>query len=187
MRAADNVRITSAAGTNVSLSLSGRECLPVVIRPGRGMPYGTPIPLWGEYNWAPVRGSVSGTIVIDGITEATSNIHVVDSPVRWTVEADRVINVEGGEEAEAFRRVFEIDTDASLIGEIGIGGNHFAMLGTETEKARLGTVHFGVGNNAAYPGGDIRSEIHVDGGVRDAVIEVDGRVVMENGRFLLDH
>lgn len=186
MRRADQVRVTSPAGTDITLSLRGRECLPVVIRPERGKPYGTPIPLWGEYNWAPVRGSVNGTVVVDGISEATAQIHVVDSPVRWTVEADRIVAVEGGAEADAFRRIFELDEGSGLIGELGIGGNPFAWLGNETEKARLGTVHFGVGQNAAYPGGDIRSSVHIDGGVRDAVIEVDGRVVVRDGRFVLE-
>lgn len=184
MAGADAVHVTSPAGTDVRLSIQGRDCLPVDVIPQRGMPYAIPVPLWGEYNWAPVEGSVQGTIVIDGITEATPVLHVVSEPVTWTVVADRIVEIYGGQDADDFRRVFATDAGSSLIGELGIGGNPHAMFGTETEKAKLGTVHFGVGQNDEYPGGQIRSAVHVDGVVRDARVEVDGRVLIADGRFV---
>ena len=180
---ADEIHVTSPGGTDVTLSIRGRECLPVVAVPERGLPYAIPVPLWGEYNWAPVERSVNGTVVIDGISEASSNLHVVSEPVTWTVVDDRVVDVKGGEDAEDFRRLFTIDDGASLIGELGIGGNPRAAFGTETEKARLGTVHFGLGQNDEYPGGTIRSEVHVDGVIRDASVELDGTPVIFDGRF----
>jgi 2,5-dihydroxypyridine 5,6-dioxygenase len=180
---ADHVRVTSPAGTDLSLSIRGRQCLPVMPVPERGMPYGTPIPLWGEYNWAPVEGSVNGTLVIDGISEATTALHVVDEPVSVTIVAGKVTDVQGGEEAEAFSSVFAIDEGASQVGELGIGGNPIARPGTETEKALLGTIHVGFGNNDEYPGGMVRSEMHVDGGVRHATVEVDGRMVLRDGKL----
>lgn len=184
MAAADQVHVTSPAGTDVRLSIRGRDCLPVRVIPERGMPYAIPVPLWGEYNWAPVEGSVTGTIVVDGITEATPVLHVVSEPVTWTVADDRIIDVQGGQDAEDFERVFATDAGASLIGELGIGGNPRAIFGTETEKARLGTVHFGVGQNDEYPGGQIRSAVHIDGVVRNARVEVDGTVLIAAGRWV---
>jgi hypothetical protein len=53
----------------------------------------------------------------------------------------------------------------------------------ETEKALLGTIHIGFGNNDEYPGGMVRSEVHVDGGARHATVEVDGRVILQEGRL----
>jgi leucyl aminopeptidase (aminopeptidase T) len=178
---ADEVRVTSPAGTDVVLSIRGRECLPVLALPERGHPYAIPIPLWGEFNWAPVETTVNGTIVIDGITEATSQLHVVSEPVVWTVVEGRVVEVAGGQDAADFRELFKIDDGASLIGELGIGGNPRAVFGTETEKARLGTAHFGLGQNDEYPGGKIRSAVHVDGVVRNARVEVDGKLVIADG------
>ncbi len=183
MDGADTVRVTSPGGTDVQLSIRGHACLPVAVVPERGMPYAIPVPLWGEFNWAPVAGSVNGTIVVDGITEATPVLHIVEEPVRWTVAGDRVVEVHGGQDAEDLRRLFATDDGASLIGELGIGGNPHALFGTETEKAKLGTAHFGIGQNDEYPGGEIRSAVHVDGVVRNARVEVDGRVLIEHGRF----
>jgi leucyl aminopeptidase (aminopeptidase T) len=183
MAGADRVRVTSAAGTDVELSIRGHGCLPVEVVPDRGLPYAIPVPLWSEFNWAPVEGSVNGRIVIDGITEATPLLHVVSEPVTWTVVGDRVVDVEGGQDAEDFRAVMAVDAGSSLIGELGIGGNPRAIFGTETEKARLGTVHFGIGQNDEYPGGKIVSTVHVDGVVRNARVEVDGRPLIAGGRL----
>jgi hypothetical protein len=180
---ADHVRVTSVGGTDVELSIRNRECLPILAVPERGHPWAIPVPLWGEFNWAPVEKSVNGTIVIDGITEATSLLHIVSEPVTWSVMNDHVVEVDGGQDADDFRQLFTIDDGASLIGELGIGGNPRAVFGTETEKARLGTVHFGLGQNDEYPGGKIRSAVHVDGVVRRARVEVDGKLVIADGRL----
>jgi leucyl aminopeptidase (aminopeptidase T) len=183
MAGADRVRVTSPAGTDVELSIRGHACLPVEVVPGRGLPWAIPVPLWSEFNWAPVERSVNGTIVIDGITEATPLLHVVGEPVTWTVVEDRIVEVQGGQDAEDFRTVLAVDAGAGLIGELGIGGNPRAIFGTETEKAKLGTVHFGIGQNDEYPGGKIRSAVHVDGVVRNARVEVDGRQLIAGGRL----
>lgn len=181
---ADVVHITSPGGTDVTLSIRSRECLVVPTVPKRGMPYAIPVPLWGEYNWAPIETSVEGTIVIDGITEATPQLHVVSEPVTWTVVNGRVVDVAGGADAVDFRALFAIDDGASMVGELGVGGNPRGIVGTETEKALLGTVHFGLGQNDEYPGGSILSKVHVDGGVRSATIEIDGTTIMVDGSLL---
>jgi hypothetical protein len=181
---ADVVHITSQRGTDVTLSIRNRECLVVPTVPERGMPYAIPIPLWGEYNWAPVEASVEGKVVIDGITEATPHLHVVAEPVTWTVVNGRVVDVAGDVDADDFRTLFAVDDGASMIGELGVGGNPRGIVGTETEKALLGTVHFGLGQNDEYPGGSILSKVHVDGGVRAATIEVDGKTIMVDGSLV---
>jgi leucyl aminopeptidase (aminopeptidase T) len=179
----DVVRVTTACGTDISLSIAGRACLPVTPIPERGMPYGTPIPLWSEYNWAPIEDSANGTVIVNGISEATPKLHTVAAPVEWTVKNGRVVEVRGGVDADDFCRLFEIDPGAAVIGELGIGANPKAIYGTETEKAMLGTVHFGLGDNSGYPGGLNRSAVHVDAVIRQVTIAADGRLVVENGRL----
>lgn len=182
----DQVRVTSAAGTDLSLSVLGRRCLPILPVPERGKPYGLSIPLWGEYNWAPLEDRSNGVVVIDGLSEAGHVMHSVSEPVVITIENGRAVAIEGGADADDFRRVLATDAGAAVLGELGVGGNPKAMLGRETEKALLGTIHVGFGNNAAYPGGVNRSAIHVDGVVRDVTLEVDGQVVMRAGRLVDD-
>ncbi len=183
----DQVRITSASGTDLRLSIRGRQCLEVPQVPSRGLPYGISVPLWGEYNWAPVDGSPDGTVVIDGLSEAGAAMAVVTEPVSLTVTGGLVTAVQGASaDADAFRAVLATDAGASVVGELGIGANPNARIGTETEKALLGTVHLGFGNNTSYPGGTNRSAIHVDGVVRNARVEVDGRLLLEGGRLIGD-
>jgi leucyl aminopeptidase (aminopeptidase T) len=182
---ANEVHVTNPAGTDLRFSIHGRPCLAVTPIPKRGQPYGIPIPLWGEYNWAPICETVEGTLAIDGITEATTLLHVADEPILVQIRGGKAEVAGGGVDADAFRRILATDDGSSLVGEFGMGGNPNAIPGTETEKALLGTVHIGFGNNDEYPGGTVRSAVHVDGGVRRATIAVDGREVMTSGKLMV--
>jgi hypothetical protein len=183
---AEKVRITSAGGTDLTLSLKGRRCLPIMPVPERGAPYALSVPLWGEFNWAPIEDSAHGQIVIDGLTEAGKRMEVVSEPVIISIENGRAVKAEGGSEARDFERVFAIDEGANVVGELGVGGNHRALLGKETEKALLGTIHIGFGSNHAYPGGLNQSEVHVDGVSRDVTVEVNGQILIHNGQVVSD-
>lgn len=182
----DQVRVTSPGGTDLTLSIKGRDCLYVTPLPWRGLASVYPVPLWGELNWAPIEDSTNGTVVVDGLSEATTELKDVATPVTWTVRDGRVVDVSGtGTDADEFRAIFEIDEGAAVVGEFGVGANHKALAATQSEKAMLGTIHLGMGENKMYPGGVNRSKVHVDAGVRNVSIEVDGRSVMENGRVVV--
>ena len=182
----DEVRVTSQEGTDVRLSIRGRKCLPVFPVPERGKSlFVHAVPLWAECNWAPMEDSAEGKIVIDGITEASTVLRAVNKPVEWIVKKGRVVEVLGEEDADDFRRVVATDQGAAVIGELGIGGSHKAILGTESEKGRLGTVHFGLGDNTVYPGGRNKSQVHVDGTVRRVTLQVDGKTIIEQGALVI--
>jgi 2,5-dihydroxypyridine 5,6-dioxygenase len=178
------VHVTTPAGTDLHLSVEGRPCLPIIPVPGRGKPYGMSVPLWSEYNWAPVEDRTHGVAVIDGVTEATKVIHVVDEPIRIVIEGGRAVAITGGADADAFREAMQTDETAAIVGELGLGAHHKALVGTETEKALLGTCHLGFGDNGDYPGGLNRSAVHVDMLMRDVTVSVDGRVVIDAGRVV---
>jgi hypothetical protein len=184
----DEVRITTKSGTDVTLSVKGRKCLPIFSIPvrRRGNPFVHPIPLWAECNWAPIEDATEGRVIIDGLTEATEILQVVREPVEWIVKKGRVVEVNGGEDADGFRKVVNTDQGSGIIGEFGIGGSNLAMWGTESEKGREGTIHFGLGNNHLYPGGkNEQSKVHVDGGVRNVTVQVDGRTIVKDGHLAL--
>jgi leucyl aminopeptidase (aminopeptidase T) len=182
----DQIHVTSRGGTDLTLSIEGRECLYVTPIPWRGLASVYPVPLWGELNWAPIEDSAAGTVVIDGLSEATERIKDVAAPVTWTVKEGRVTDVRGtSADAEEWRAVFAIDEGAAVVGEFGVGANHKAIRATQSEKALLGTIHLGMGENKLYPGGRNRSKAHVDGGVLDVSIEVDGRVVVNDGAIVI--
>lgn len=181
---ADRVHITTPGGTDLHLSVKGRPCLPVIPVPGRGKPYGMSVPLWSEYNWAPIEEFTHGVAVIDGATEATKVIHVVDQPIRIDIEGGKAVNIVGGADADVFREAMATDPGAPFVGELGLGAHHKALAGTETEKALLGTSHLGFGDNGDYPGGLNRSAVHIDMLMRDVSVSVDGVPVIADGQIL---
>lgn len=187
-RSAKTVRVTSPAGTNITLSIEKRDCLPVTpILPRAATQSATPIPLWGELNWAPIENLTEGRVIVDGILMRSNSESAVNNPVEWIVKGGRIVEVNGGKEADDFRRALEsADENAYVIGELGIGTGHKARLGMMEEKGRLGTVHLGVGNNkGVYPGGTNVSKIHGDGSIRNVTVEVDGKKIIEMEKVLL--
>ena len=72
------------------------------------------------------------------------------------------------------------------LAELGVGTNESAMLTgnvLEDEKI-LGSVHIAFGASAGI-GGTVSVPIHLDVVVMDATLEIDGRPVLEAGRYLL--
>lgn len=181
LNGAHEVHITAPGGTDLRLSLAGRTCLPIMPVPERGEAYGLSVPLWGEYNWAPIENSATGAIVFDGLTEARAEMGTVAAPVTVTVSGGRVTAVHGESDADDFRRLFALDEGSNVVGELGVGGNPRAQFGRETEKALLGTIHIGFGDNHVYPGGLNRSEVHFDATVRGVTIVADGVTVIRDG------
>jgi len=54
----------------------------------------------------------------------------------------------------------------------------------EDEKV-MGTIHIAFGNNVSM-GGTVNVPIHLDGIIQSPTVELDGRLLMDNGRLLLD-
>jgi leucyl aminopeptidase (aminopeptidase T) len=74
---------------------------------------------------------------------------------------------------------------ATNIAELGIGTNPAARVSadiTETKK-RLGTAHMALGDSAGGYGGQVVSDVHLDGMILDCRVEVDRRVVVDGGRI----
>ena len=181
----ETVRVTTELGTDLRFVIAGRACLVVPPVPERGHPYGISVPLWSEYNWAPVEEPTEGVAVVDGITEATSLLHVVTEPMHISISGGRATTISGGSDAADLEALLRTDTGAPVVGELGIGAHPRAWPGTEVEKALLGTIHLGFGDNGEYPGGRNVSAIHSDVTMRDVSIEVDGRLIMRHGRLLV--
>ncbi|MEE8109759.1 MAG: hypothetical protein V3T44_01910, partial [bacterium] len=60
------------------------------------------------------------------------------------------------------------------------------LFGGPSEKGKLGTAHFALGDNChAYPGGQNDCRLHLDGSVRNCTFRVDDTVVVEGGEWKL--
>ncbi|RLB03284.1 MAG: hypothetical protein DRG83_07270 [Deltaproteobacteria bacterium] len=179
------VHVTAPGGTDVTLSIEGRpplKCTPIKKR-GEMM---NPIPLWGEVAWGPVEDKTEGKIVIDGYMCGIGLVGSLPKPIEWTMKNGRAVNISGDENAEKLKTVLsKSDENANVVGEFAIGTSPFEGFGTPSEQGKLGTVHFALGDNLSYPGGRNKSKTHFDGTVRNVTIEVDGRLIIKDGKIVI--
>jgi leucyl aminopeptidase (aminopeptidase T) len=178
--AAQEFRLTSRAGTDLRGSVAnrpGRVLHGIATQPGAYM-----APPDIESGTAPVEGTASGTVVIDGdllfmgqgpLLEPVL-LHVVDGQVR---------GIEGAECARLTSMLERCQDDQMTnLAEVSVAFNpagSICSVPMETESAR-GTAHVALGNSIAY-GGVVNAVAHLDCVMRDATLELDGRAVMIEG------
>ncbi|GII95137.1 aminopeptidase [Sinosporangium siamense] len=182
--AAETMRLTTAAGTDITLSTAGRpgRALTGLARePGQ---FGAPPCL--EAGVIPVRGSANGTIVVDAYCVG---VGLITEPFTVEVEDGRAVAVHGSAQADRLRRILA-DTGnphAYDVCEVGIGLNDQALLidNVTSAEACYGTAHIAVGTTPADPGIQIvDAGIHVDMVFHNPTIEIGGQTVFRNGTLL---
>jgi leucyl aminopeptidase (aminopeptidase T) len=171
LTAADSCRISSPAGTDVTLSIRDRQATSDdghLQAPGA---FGN-LPA-GEAYIAPLETIGDGTIVFDG---ALAGHGLLEAPLRLQLEAGRAVAAEG-EAADWLLSTLDAGGEhGRSIAEIGIGTNPGARLCGQIavdEKAR-GTAHLAFGTSVSF-GGVNQAAVHIDGILREPTIELDGR------------
>jgi leucyl aminopeptidase (aminopeptidase T) len=183
----EKLRVTSARGTDFTVTIKDRPALEVTSIKRRGQMMG-PLPLWAEVAYAAVEDGTDGTVVVDGVMLGIGLPGQVTEPITWTVEKGKAVAIEGGDDARRLREVLEGVDNATVIGEFAFGVSEVAPFGTPSEKGRVGTVHLALGDNHnAYPGGQNVSVLHLDGVVLDASMQIvdNGRWILQDGRWVL--
>jgi leucyl aminopeptidase (aminopeptidase T) len=173
-------RLTSRGGTDLRGSVEGR--------PGRvlhGMarePGAYMAPPDIESGTAPVEGTASGTVVIDGDLLFMGEGPLADA-VALHIEDGRMVGIEGPERARLTSMLERCaDERMANLAEVSVAFNPAGTICSvpmETESAR-GTAHIALGNSIAY-GGEVNAVAHLDCVMRDATLELDGRAVMIEG------
>lgn len=187
LQGVSRVRVTSPAGTDVIVSIAGRPALEVTPIKKRGQMMG-PVPLWAEVAWAAVEDQTHGRIVVDGVMLGIGLPGQVKERIIWTIENGRAVAIDGGGEAKRLREVIEGVPGADVIGEFAFGTSEKSPFGSPSEKGRLGTVHFALGDNHnAYPGGKNVSTLHLDGVCLNASLQIveTGRYILRDGQWAL--
>ena len=177
----NTVRVTTAAGTDISFSIKGRgfsNDLSIKKGSAGNLPA-------GEIWCAPVEHSMNGMIVCDG---SIGDLGQVKEPLILKVRNGKVFSVESqdAEMAKEVDRLIHVDEDASLVGEFGIGLNPKARLTglmLEDEKA-AGTVHIAFGQNTDMIGGQNNSMTHRDFLFLAPDIVTDAGVIIMNGGII---
>lgn len=187
LRGMKKVRVTTPLGTDITVSIEGRPALQVTPIRERGMMMG-PTPLWAEVAFAAVEDQSEGTVMVDGVMLGIGVPGQVESPIKWTMEAGRAVSIEGGKEAQRLNEVISDVENANIIGEFAFGVSDKAPFGTPSEKGRVGTVHFALGDNHnAYPGGLNVSKLHLDGVCLNADMQIldNEKYILKDGKWVL--
>lgn len=160
MREAVSLHITTEAGTDVMLGIKDRSFSgDIGVVPGEM----SNLPC-GEIYCAPLETEADGVVVFDA---SIGDIGLLESPLKVFIRKGRITNFLSDNEnlVRKITQLTEVDEDAWIIGEFGIGVNPGAQITgnmLEDEKT-LGTAHIAFGNNEDFPGGGKnKSKIHRD-------------------------
>jgi aminopeptidase len=184
---AEQLHITTEEGTDLFLGIAGRRfSKDIGVEPGEMCN----IPC-GEVYCAPLETEANGVIVFNA---SIGDIGLLKTPLKVFVNNGKITKFESNDSnlVDRITELTEIDEDAKVIGELGIGVNPGARITgnmLEDEKAK-GTAHIAFGNNADFPGGgNNNSNIHRDFLFYRPTIEIkysddNNRLLMKKGDFI---
>ena len=185
---AKTVRITNAAGTDVSFSMKPNR--PV----NNEILYDTPGAhfLLGQIGWAPDEDSINGIIAFDGSVSGgeTAEFNTLSQPICYDVKKGKIQSITGGKEAEILRNYFSKldDSNMYIAAHVCYGVNPNAKLaGITTENERVwGSTEWGFGHQGANYSGDVPREAksHIDGICLECTVYLDGEKILDEGVFI---
>lgn len=187
LTAASSLRVTTPAGTDISLNVAGRcanFCPGYVDMPGA---LGSPPDI--EANISPIEADSSGSVIVDGSIPCP-DIGLLREPVSLTVREGAIVAIESRDYRvkDRLHRLFEsVGSDkAYVLAECGIGLNPAADLSGNmlTDEGAFGCMHFGFGSNATV-GGVNEVPFHLDFVFRQPSLLIDGATAIDGGTVLL--
>ncbi|MCJ2520273.1 MAG: aminopeptidase [Candidatus Thermoplasmatota archaeon] len=176
LRKADQLRITTAGGTNLTLRVKGRSWITEDTGLCRTRGDFATFPA-GELLVAPLEGSAEGTLVVDVFFQA-----FLKAPATVTVREGYAVRAEGASDAEA--AMDGGGHEGRHLSRLGIGFNPEASLrSTALEASKvMGSIHMGFGDNAAL-GGEVTCGVEVDAILKSASLEADEKPILDRGRL----
>ena len=191
LRATRSMRVTSAAGTQLNISMEGAIVggnWGYTVRPGTMTHWPGGIALA-----FPAAGSVNGTLVLaEGDVNLTFKRYI-ERPVTLTIEDDYVTKIEGaGVDAALMRSYIAAwgDRQAYAVSHVGYGLNHQARwdsMALYDKRDFNGTELRAFAGNFLYSTGANEvakrfTQGHFDLPMRHCTVQLDGTVVVDNGR-----
>lgn len=176
------VRVTAPGGTNFTTSIEGRSGNEDIWSRSPGMASGGPSV---EVNVGPLEGTTQGRLVVDG---SAMGIGLIKEPIVITLNNGTATSIEGGAEAAKLREMLAAagHPNSYNVGELGIGLNPMGRLtgNIMEDESTYGTCHVALGNNLSY-GGTNKAPSHLDLIIRQPTIEVDGQVIVREGKQMV--
>ena len=140
-----------------------------------------------EINISPVEGTTEGVFI--GDVRVMGYGIIPEEPITIEVKDGEVSRISGGRAAEYLEGTLASFNDRSAynLAEFAVGLNPEARgYATNLEGlGKLGFAHHGIGSSYAI-GGEVKAPCHIDVIYKDASLELDGKLVLENGRFVAE-
>jgi leucyl aminopeptidase (aminopeptidase T) len=181
---AESVHVTSAAGTDLRLSIKGKKSCAftgIADQPGT---WAAPPAI--EAATAPVEDSTTGILVVDGFLMPGG---AVTSEVRIEFNKGKAVSITGGAQATEFRQLLAGYNDPNVYYavELGFGLNTKAKFGRNylEDETTYGTAHIGLGEGRTF-GSTISACAHMDLVLDRPTVEIDGKVVLSDRQVRLD-
>lgn len=169
---AEEVRVTTEAGTDLRLRLGGRPVhAETGVLEGPGALCNLPA---GEAYVAPLEESAEGRLVVD----LSLGDLPLDGPVTLLFRQGRAVQVEGGEAARLLQTRLGDDPAAWTVGELGLGANAALRVRgrAHLDEKVWGTAHVALGGNLRF-GGRNNAVTHYDCVIGAPRLLLDGRVL----------
>lgn len=192
---ATDIRLTSTAGANLTMSKKGRKGLTQLgISDEKGRWDSWPS---GFLYCAPEEETAKGTLVLDVGDLLVMLGRYISEPIQIEVANGTIKSIDGGVDAVLLKDRLEQanDPEAYIISHIGWGTDHrarwseIAQRGTEDGarevRSTYGNIQIAFGANYRL-GGKNRTMAHEDLILRRARFELDGQVIVDDGRILPD-
>jgi len=188
VRQAEKITVTTGLGTELVATLS--QSLKWVPCDGR---------YWEQGRWGnlPEGETFTCPLSLEGVIAAeemgdwfTEKYGLLSPPVRLVVRGGRLVSAEtpNAELAADIREYMAQDANSNRAGEFAIGTNIglTRIVGNFLQDEKFPGVHVAFGDPYGFAtGADWSCPSHVDVLASHATISVDGRALMENGRFLV--
>ena len=178
------IRMTSAGGTDLSARITDRPVqyeTGIFREPGQ---FGA-LPN-SELNISPIEETTEGVIV--GNVRLMGYGVIRNEPVTIEVNKGQVVKATGGPAADYLNATLKSfdDPTAYNLAEFAVGLNPACRTyATNLEDlGKLGFGHHGIGSNYAI-GGHVAAPCHIDVIYTDATLEIDGKVILQQGKSLV--
>jgi 2,5-dihydroxypyridine 5,6-dioxygenase len=183
LTAAKSARLTTRAGTDLTMSLEGRSAVGLVPFGAKGTFFG--VPGYAEAACAPIEDSVDGVAVVDGTMMGTEDLEaLVQEPFEMRFKKGRLVSISGGVDARRLENLLgTVEDQARTFAELGVNSNFMVpkkLRGSRLDMAVGGHVHFALGRND-HIGGQSVGETHLDFLVTWATLVLDGETILEDG------
>jgi len=183
MEKTETIHVTTSLGTNITMPIKGRKAhASSGLFREKGLWGNLPT---GESYLAPLEGLSNGVVIVDG---SMASVGMVNTPIKIIVKDGYATEITGGDEAKRLRELLEPHgKDAYTVAEFGIGTNDKATLTgkiLEDEKV-MGTIHIAFGDNKSM-GGSVRVASHLDGLIKNPNVWFDDKLIMKDGKFVVD-